>query len=440
VETPQTRYAKSGDISIAWQKFGAGPRRIVFAPGFISHAELIWESPQATHFLQRLGRMGEVVIFDKRGTGMSDRVADVPTLEQRMDDITAVMDAAGFDSASLIGVSEGGAMCQLFAATFPHKVEALVLIGSYGSFREWVLSGAGFDAFLERVDKHWGEGKTVMNFAPSLQNDAAFVQWWGKYERSSASPGAVKALMRMNHEIDVRAVMPSISVPTLIMHRTGDTRVSVEAARYMARAIPNARLIEHPGIDHLALAGNVDAELDDVEEFLTGARPAVEIERVLATVMFTDIVDSTRQAASIGDRQWNERRQAHDRLVRGEIERQRGRVVKAMGDGFLAIFDGPARAVRAGHSASGSARQLGLPIRVGLHTGEIALEQNDVAGIAVAIAARVAALADANEVLVSSTVRDLVAGSGLKFAERGVQALKGIEEPMRLYAAEAGAA
>jgi pimeloyl-ACP methyl ester carboxylesterase len=437
MELPQTRYAKSGDVSIAWQKFGAGPRRIVFAPGFISHAELIWEQPRAAYFLQRLGRMAEVVIFDKRGTGMSDRVADMPTLDQRMDDIAAVMDAAGFDSASLIGISEGGAMCQLFAATHPRRVEALVLMGSYGSFREWVLTGPAFDAFLESIDKHWGEGRSVANLAPSLQNDAAFLAWWAKYERSSASPGAVKALMKMNHEIDVLPVLSSIAVPTLILHRTGDRRVNVEAARYMARTIPGARLIEYPGIDHMVFAGDPDAELDDIEEFLTGARPQAEIERVLATVMFTDIVDSTRQASAAGDKHWTARRQAHDQALRTSIAHQRGRIVKAMGDGFLAVFDGPARGVRAGQAASASARQLGLPIRVGLHTGEIALEaDNDISGIAVAIAARVSALAGADEVLVSSTVRDLVAGSGLKFRERGLEMLKGIDEPMRIFAAE----
>jgi class 3 adenylate cyclase len=436
MEIPQTRYARSGDVSIAYQKFGSGPRRIVFAPGFISHAELVWEHPRAAHFLQRLGRMGEVVIFDKRGTGMSDRVADMPSLDQRMDDIAAVMDAAGFASASLIGISEGGAMCQLFAATHPQKVEALVLMGSYGSFREWVLTGPAFEAFLDSVDKHWGEGGSVINLAPSLQHDAAFVAWWARYERSSASPGAVKSLMRMNHEIDVLPVLSSIAVPTLILHRTGDRRVNVEAARHMARAIPGARLIEYPGIDHLVIAGDSDSELDDVEEFLTGVRPQAQIERVLATVMFTDIVDSTRQAAAIGDRDWTGKRQAHDQAVRSGIEHQRGKVVKAMGDGFLAVFDGPARAVRAGQAASAAARQLGLPIRVGLHTGEIAHERDDIAGIAVSIAARVAALAGANEVLVSSTVRDLVAGSGLKFRERGLETLKGIDEPMRIYAAD----
>lgn len=436
MDVPQTHYARSGDVSIAWQKFGGGPRRIVFAPGFISHAELIWEQPRAAHFLQRLGRMGEVVIFDKRGTGMSDRVADMPTLDQRMDDITAVMDAAGFDSANLMGFSEGGAMCQLFAATWPQRVESLVLQGSYGSFRQWVRSGGDFDAFLVRLEANWGLGRSIANFAPSLKDDAAFVAWWARYERSSASPGAVKSLMRMNNEIDIRAVLPSIRVPTLIMHRTDDVRVDVEASRHAARVIANARYIERPGSDHLSYVGDVDAELDDVEEFLTGTRPQAPIERVLATVMFTDIVDSTRQAAALGDRQWTAKRSAHDQAVRASIAHQRGRVVKAMGDGFLAVFDGPARAVRAGQEASSVARQLGLPIRVGLHTGEIALEANDdVAGIAVAIASRVAALANADEVLVSSTVRDLVAGSGLKFTERGLETLKGIDEPMRIFLA-----
>jgi pimeloyl-ACP methyl ester carboxylesterase len=437
MEVPRTRYAKSGDVSIAYQKFGNGPRRIVFAPGFFSHAEVFWESPQAARFMERLARMGTVVIFDKRGTGMSDRVVDMPSLEQRMDDIAAVMNAAGFDSALLIGASEGGSMCQLFAATYPQRVEGLVLIASY-AFRDHVkFTPSGSAAFTDRLDEFWGQGLTAGSFAPSLKDDPAFIAWWGKFERSSASPGAVRTLVRMNSEIDTRSILPSISVPTLILHRNGDRRVAIAAAREMASAIPNCKLIEYPGSDHLAFVGDCEAQLDDIEEFLTGVRPQASADRVLATVMFTDIVDSTRQAATVGDRHWTERRIAHDQAVRTSIAHQRGRVVKAMGDGFLAVFDGPARGVRAGQAASVSARQLGLPIRVGLHTGEIALEaDDDISGIAVAIAARVSALAAADEVLVSSTVRDLVAGSGLKFKERGLEMLKGIDEPMRIFAAE----
>ena len=435
MELPVPRYAKSGDVNIAYQKFGSGPRKIVFAPGFVSHVEHLWEHPKPAHFLQRLAGMGEVVIFDKRGTGLSDHVASVATLDQRMDDIRAVMDAAGFDHASLIGISEGGAMCQLFAATHPTRVEALVLIGAHGSFQRWVRNNPHFDDFVAMVDEHWGEGRTIRSFAPGMAEDAAFVQWWARYERLGGSPGAVKELMRMNQEIDVCAIMPSIAVPTLILHRTGDGRVSVEAARFMANAIPNARLIEFPGTDHLAFVGNVDAELDEVEEFITGARPLAAVERVLATVMFTDIVDSTRQSAALGDREWAARRMAHDQAVRGAIERQRGRVVKGLGDGFMATFDGPARAVHAARSAAAAAGELGLAIRVGLHTGEIALEDADISGLAVAMAARVAGHAGPGEVMVSSTVRDLVAGSGLRFADRGAHALKGIEEPMRLFLA-----
>ena len=435
MELPATRYAKSGDVNIAYQKFGSGPRKIVFAPGFVSHVEHLWEHPKPAHFLRRLAGMGEVVIFDKRGTGLSDHVAKVATLDQRMDDIRAVMDAAGFDHASLIGISEGGAMCQLFAATHPARVEALVLIGAYGSFLRWVQNNPQFDDFVAMVDTHWGEGKTIRSFAPGMADDATFVQWWARYERLGGSPGAVKELMRMNQEIDVCAIMPSIAVPTLILHRTGDGRISVEAARFMANAIPKAKLVECPGTDHLAFVGNVDAELDEVEEFITGARPLAAVERVLATVMFTDIVDSTRQSAALGDREWAAKRMAHDQAVRGAIERQRGRVVKGLGDGFMATFDGPARAVHAARAAAAAAGELGLAIRVGLHTGEIALEEADISGLAVAMAARVAALAQAGEVLVSSTVRDLVAGSGLRFADRGPHALKGIEEPMRLFLA-----
>lgn len=436
MELPVTRYAQSGEVNIAYQSFGTGPRNIVWAPGFVSHVEHIWEYPGSRHFMSRLSQLGRTVIFDKRGTGMSDRTATMPTLDERMDDIRAVMDAAGLDRAVLMGISEGGAMCQLFAATHPDRVEALVLIGTYGSYREWVMSGEGVNLFLNQIDQGaWGTGRSAAAFAPSLAGDPAFVRWWAKFERLGASPGAVKALMRMNAEIDVRAIMPSIKVPTLVWHRTGDGRVNVEAARYMARHIPNARLVERPGDDHLAFAGNVDELLDDVEEFITGVRPAAPIERVLATVMFSDIVDSTKQAAALGDKAWQARRTAHDQAVRGAIERQRGRVIKGLGDGFLATFDGPARAVQAGQAAAQGAREVGLPIRIGLHCGEIALEGDDISGLAVAVASRVAGLAQANEVLVSSTVRDLVAGSGLKFEDRGAQPLKGIEEPMRLYQA-----
>lgn len=434
-ELPVTRYAKSGEVNIAYQSFGTGPRNIVWAPGFVSHVEHVWEYPDTRHFMARLGALGRTVIFDKRGTGMSDRSATMPTLDERMDDIRAVMDAVAFERAVLIGISEGGAMCQLFAASHPDRVEALVLIGTYGSFNESVMPPDRLEGFLEQVEQNWGEGRSAQAFAPSLAADRAFVRWWAKFERLGASPGAVKALMRMNAEIDVRAIMPSIKVPTMVWHRTGDRRVDVEAARYMARHIPNARLVERPGDDHLAFAGNVDELLDDVEEFLTGVRPVAPIERVLATVMFSDIVDSTKQAAALGDKAWQARRTAHDQAVRAAIERQRGKVIKGLGDGFLATFDGPARAVQAGQAAAQGAREIGLPIRIGLHCGEIALEGDDISGLAVAVASRVAGLAQANEVLVSSTVRDLVAGSGLKFEDRGAQPLKGIDEPMRLYQA-----
>ena len=434
-----TRYAKSGEVNIAYQLFGEGPRNIVLAPGFVSHVEHIWDHPAPARFLRRLGAMGKVVIFDKRGTGMSDRVGGVPHLDQRIDDIRAVMDAVGFKRANLIGISEGGAMCQLFAATHPDRVQAMVLIGTYVSYSESVLSGDRLDNFLRMIDSHWGEGLSVETFAPSMAGDKAFRQWWAKYERLSASPGAVKALTHMNGEIDIRAILPTIAVPTLLLHRTGDGRVNVEAARYMVRNIPNAKLIEYPGRDHLAFVGDIDVELDDIEEFITGARPLAAIERVLATVMFTDIVDSTRQAAALGDKQWAAKRATHDQAVRGAIERQRGKVIKGLGDGFLATFDGPARAVHAGQAAAQAAHEAGLPIRVGLHTGEIALEGDDISGLAVSVAARVSGLASADEVLVSSTVRDLVAGSGLRFAERGLQTLKGIDEPVRIFEALAPA-
>jgi class 3 adenylate cyclase len=352
-----------------------------------------------------------------------------------MDDVRAVMDAAGCGQAAVFGVSEGGAMSMLFAATYPERTRALVLYGTHAHYRTWVQSGEELDTFLRVVERSWGTGVIAQFFVPSRASDEVFRAGWARWERQGGSPSTAIALTRMNYEIDVRHILPAIRVPTLVLHRTGDTRVNVEAGRYLASHIPGARYVELPGGDHVPF-DIADRLADEAEEFLTGSRAEVEPDRVLATVMFTDIVDSTRRATELGDRDWRVLRDRHDDTIRQELTRFRGREVKTLGDGFLATFDGPARAVRCASAIIGRVRPLGIAVRSGLHTGEIEIQRDDVGGIAVHIAARVVGLADAGEVLVSNTVRDLVAGSGLRFRDRGNHALKGLPEPLRLYAAE----
>lgn len=430
-----TRYAKSGDLRIAYQVVGHGSVDLVFVPGFISNLDHYWDEPNMAHFLSRLGSFSRLIMFDKRGTGLSDRVGNLPSLEERMDDVRAVMDAVDSRKAALFGISEGGAMSMLFAATYPERTQALILYGTYADFHTWVLPPKRFETFLEKIDRSWGQGESLSAFAPTKINDERFRQWWARYERLGASPSAVIALMRMNSEIDVRHILPAIRVPTLVLHRSGDTRVDVEGGRYLAAHIPGAKYVELPGIDHLLWANDASPVADEIEEFLTGTHGEGEPDRVLATVLFTDIVDSTRQAEDMGDRGWRALLDQHDRIVRGEIERFRGREIKVLGDGFLATFDGPARAVRCANALTESLRGLSLDIRCGVHTGEIEVKGDDIGGIAVHTASRIAALANPREVLVSRTVRDLVAGSDLRLEDRGVFALKGLSEPMTLFVA-----
>jgi class 3 adenylate cyclase len=436
----QTQYAKSGDVHIAYRVFGDGPRDIVLIPGTISHVELYWEFPMNEYLLKRLTSFSRVIVFDKRGQGLSDRVGE-QTLEERIGDVRAVMDAAGSGRATIYGWSEGGAMALMFAATYPERASALVLCGSYASMKAdpWAVTREQFDQFLGILEKHWGEGILVPVNAPSRREDEAFVQWFGRLERAVASPGAILALMRANYEIDVRHILPSILVPTLILHRKGDTTVPVEAGRYLAQHIPGAKYVELPGEDHLLQAFDqdvLDFLLDEIEEFITGAHSRPEPDRVLATVMFTDIVGSTKRAAELGDRQWRELLSSYYAAVRKELATFRGREVNTAGDGLLATFDGPARAIRCGCSIRDRVRPLGLQVRTGLHTGECELIGDDVAGIAVHIGARVAAAAIPDEVLVSSTVKDLVAGSGLSFADRETHKLKGVPGEWHLYAVQ----
>ena len=433
---PKTQYAKSGDVRIAYQVVGEGPFDLVFVPGFISNLDAAWEEPYRARVWTRLAAFARLIMFDKRGTGLSDRAVGVPTLEERMDDVRAVMDAVGSQQAALFGISEGGAMSVLFAATYPERTRALVLYGAYGHFSSWVVPPDMIDAALDRMEKNWGTGESLRLFAPSVASDETFKLSWARFERLGASPSAVVALMRMNSEIDVRPILPSIRVPTFIIHRQGDVRVNVEAGRFMARQIPNAKYLELPGSDHLLWTGETERVLDEVEEFLTGSRSAIDSDRVLATVLFTDIVNSTKRAETIGDRAWHDVLDRHNALVRREISRHRGHEVRTMGDGFLATFDGPARSIRCALAINEGVEALGLQVRAGLHTGEVEIADDDLSGIAVHIASRVATMAKPGQVLVSNTVRDLVAGSNIRFHDEGSHSLKGLTESVRLFAAE----
>jgi pimeloyl-ACP methyl ester carboxylesterase len=433
MDPPETRYAKSGDVHIAYQVVGSGPLDVVWVPGFISNLELEGDYPEMQHFIGRLIAFCRLIRFDKRGTGLSDRAFGVPTLEQRMDDVRAVMDAVGSARSALFGQSEGGPMSLLFAATYPERTQALILWGAFAVSPLHTWPPERFQARLDELERTWGSGAQLAQVAASKTSDESFARGYARLERLSMSPAAVLAIARMNREIDVRQILSAIRVPTLIVHRTDDRRVDVQSGRDLAALMPAAKYIELPGIDHLPFFGDADRVADEIEEFLTGSRHEVESDRVLATVLFTDIVDSTKRAAELGDRQWRALLDRHDQAVREQFARFRGREVKNLGDGFLATFDGPARAIRCAAAIAHSVQPLGIGLRAGLHTGEIELKRDDIGGIAVHIAARVADLAGPGESLVSSTVRDLVAGSGLRFADRGLHALRGLPEQVHLY-------
>jgi class 3 adenylate cyclase len=432
---PETRYARSGDLHIAYQVFGAGSVDLVLVPGFISNVEETWDNPSAARWLERLGRFARVITFDKRGTGLSDRAGSVPSLDERMDDARAVMDAAHSERAVLLGISEGGSLATVFAASHPDRCTSLILYGAFAKFSSWYPTDEKLAAFYRYVEEKWGTGESVWKYAPSMVDDAGFKKIWARHERVGATPAAAIALMRMNQEIDISGVLSAIRVPTLVIHRTEDTAVSIEAGHYLAQHIPGARLAEFAGGDHLPYIGkNADDITDEIQEFVTGSRPAVEADRVLATVLLTDIVGSTKRASDLGDRRWRTLLDQHDDLVRQEISRFRGREVKSLGDGFLATFDGPARAVRCASAVIETVRGVGLEARCGVHTGEIDLKGEDIGGITVHIASRIAALAESGQVLASRTVRDLVAGSDLQLEERGAYALKGLSESILLFA------
>jgi class 3 adenylate cyclase/pimeloyl-ACP methyl ester carboxylesterase len=429
-ELPDTRYALSGDVNIAYQTMGDGPVDIILVPGVVSHVEFLHEFPGYTSFLRRLSSFARVVTFDKRGQGLSDRISGAPSLEQRVDDVRAIMEDIGSRRAVLLGFSEGSPMSAFFAAANPERVSKLILFGGFAK------SIATEEMIAQRV-KLWGTGALINRVWPSQAMNREAVTQVAKFERLSASPGAIKAYMALNLKIDVRSILPTVRVPTLVLHRRIDALVPVERGRELAAQIPGAKYIEYPDGDHAFWTGDVEALFGDIKEFVTGDREssAFDLERVLATVLFTDIVDSTRSAAAMGDQQWSRLLESHNQMARQLVEKHRGNLVKSTGDGILATFDGPGRAVRCALAFQTATKQIGLPLRAGLHAGEIEMRGRDVGGIAVHAAARVMAQCEPSEVLVSRVVTDLVAGAGIKFAERGSHELKGLPGRWDLFSA-----
>jgi class 3 adenylate cyclase len=438
-ELPSIHYATADDgASIAYGVVGEGPIDLLCIPGFVSHMEVLWEAPNAEQYFGRLASFSRLIMYDKRGQGLSDRPSDPPTLEQSVADARLVLDAAGSKQAAVYGISEGGPTSALLAATHPERVSALVLYGTWMRMIEGPdypegVSLEQFERFMKLAREDWGGPVALELWAPSMSEDKVLQRWWAKLLRTGTSPAGAEALMRLYPQIDARPILPTITAPTLVLHRTGDRLAPIAWARTIAAGIPNARLIELPGNDHIPVH-DPDQIVDEIEEFLTGRRTEREPDRMLATVMFTDIVDSTKRAAKMGDRGWRELLERHDQLMRHELERHRGREVKTMGDGFLATFDGPARGIRCAASAREAVRELGIEIRAGLHTGEVEMMGDDIGGIAVSIGARVGASAGPGEVLVSRTVTDLVAGSGIDFTDRGLHSLKGVPGEWQLYA------
>jgi class 3 adenylate cyclase len=431
------RYARSGDVNIAYQVTGGGEFDLVLVAGFFSHLEIDWEHPAHARLLERLGSFARLIRFDKRGTGLSDRAVGLPDFELRMDDVRAVMDAVESQQAVLFGYSEGGPMSVLFAATYPERVRALVLYGTYARRSDpdgdypWAPTWEERTRIASELEATWGGDVDISSMWPSADpNDAA---WFLRRGRAALSPAGARDLILMNSKADIRDVLPAVQCPTLVLHRTGERDANVEEGRYIASRVPGARFVELPGEDHVPFA-DPDQIVDEMEEFLTGVRRPPVTDRVLATILFTDIVGSTNRLATIGDDAWAALVARHDDAVRAELARFGGTEADTTGDGFLALFDGPARAIRAGLAIGAAVRRLGLETRAGVHTGEVERRAGGVRGIAVHLAARILGLAAAGEVLVSQTTRDLVEGSGIELADRGEHELKGIEGARRLYA------
>ncbi len=438
--TPETRYARAGDVHIAYQVVGDGPIDLVYVPPQLQQVEHLWAEPRIAAFFERLARFSRLILFDRRGTGLSDPISSTTTLEEQMEDVTAVLDAVGSEQAAVFAQAEGAAMAALYAATHPERTRALILYAGMVRMTgapgyEWPGTPRERERRMEEIFATWGTGERLAVIAPSVADDSAMRSWFARLERLAASPGQLRLLFDIAGETDVRDVLPSIAAPTLVLHRREDLAIDVRHSRYVAAHIPGAQYVELEGHDNLLVVGDSERVLAEVERFLTGTHTPPEPDRVLATVMFTDIVGSTETAARLGDRAWRELLSRHDALSRAQLARFRGRAVKSLGDGFLATFDGPARAIRCALELRDAVRELGVELRAGLHTGECEAIGDDVGGLAVHIGARVGALAAPREVLVSNTVKDLVVGSGIDFADRGEHALKGVPGTWRLWAA-----
>lgn len=439
MEIPEVQYAKTGDgVHIAYQVVGDGPIDLVLIPGLFSQVEHHWEEPSFARFMHRLASFSRLIVVDARGTGLSDRAPELPPMEEQMDDVLAVFEAVGSSSAAFFGLSQAGPMAILFAASHPERTRALVLYGSYAMVRRqadfpWGRSDEWLADYERQIDQDWGSGLFLSQVAPSRAEDESFRRWWGRLERLSYGPGNALAYFRMNAQIDVRSILPTIRVPTLVLQRAGDVYRNPGHATYLATHIPGAKLVELSGVDHLPYAGDSDSVLDEVEEFLTGVRPPPEHDRVLATVLFTDIVGSTERQAALGDVGWKDLVLRHHSIVRDALTRWRGVENDTAGDGFFATFDGPARAIRCAQDVVGRIRDLGIEIRAGVHTGECEVIDGKAGGIAVSIGARVASTSGPSQILVSQTVKDLVAGSGLAFEDAGEHELKGVPDRWHLY-------
>jgi class 3 adenylate cyclase len=439
---PRTKYARSGDVRIAYQITGDGPFDVVWAPGTMSHLDLDWESPPRALFFERFSKFCRLIRFDKRGTGLSDRPLKMATLEERTDDIRAVMDDIGIERANIFGISEGGSMACLFAASYPQRVNFLLVWGAQARWiaspdHPWGQTQREHDEMVAMIDDEWPSFDYLTGPGAGLGRDAdpAFIESVGRYMRAAASPSAVRAYEIMNGQIDTRPILPSIQAPTLVMNRTGDPCARIEAARDMASRIPGSKFKEYPGNSHSMMLDDMETVLSDIQEFITGERPIDSYDRILATVLFVDIASSTERAAALGDTRWRNVLNSYYVIVRKEFSRFRGRERNTTGDGFLATFDGPARGIRCALAITQIVKQLGIDVRASVHTGECELMGDNVGGIAVHIGARVMAQAEPGAVIVSGTVKDLVSGSGIDFEDRGVHELKGVPGEWRLFAA-----
>lgn len=442
---PKTKYTKSGKINIAYQVVGEGTIDIVYIPGWVSNIDMMWTEPRLAAFLTKLTKFSRLILFDKRGTGLSDRISEFATLEERMDDIRAVMDAVGTQRAVLFGHSEGGTVSALFAATYPKRTIALITFGvfakrKYSKDYPWAPKDVERQRFYKMVEENWADGdmQGLSSLVPSLANDKQFMDWFASYLRSGASPGAALNLARLNTEADITGILGSIQVPTLLLYRTGDRDVQVDEGRYIAKLIPDSKLVILPGDDHLFWVGDVFSVLAEIEEFITGVRPEKVFDRVLSTILFTDIVRSTEHLSKYGDKKWMNILNGHNTIVRAELKKFNGKEIKSTGDGFLATFDGPSRAIRCAEAIRDAVKIFEIEITAGIHTGECEIfDDDDIGGIAVHVAARVLSKAEPSQIVITMTVKHLLVGTGLKFTNLGKVSLKGIEDNYELFALQA---